>query len=125
MLKKIGHRLIILGGGRWGQITYNNLCDINEVCTLELISRTLKLNYSILKKKNIQIRKNFNINFVKQFDLIIICKDNFSNLKYLKKIINFKNIVVVEKPLIIKNNLNTFLTKFKKKKFFYKSSMVF
>ena len=51
MQKKIGNRVLILGGGRWGQITYNNLLNENFIEKIDIISKTLKLTNSILKKK--------------------------------------------------------------------------
>ncbi len=57
MRKKIGYRVLILGGGRWGQITYNNLSSLKSVSELSMISRTLTLNNSIINNKNIKIKK--------------------------------------------------------------------
>ena len=118
MQKKIGYRVLILGGGRWGQITYNNLSSLNSVSKLNIISRTLNINNSIINNKKIKIEKNLNLKEIKKYDVIIICKNNISKLKFFKKIKHLKSIIIVEKPLIIKNNLKTFLNKFRKGKFF-------
>ena len=37
MQKKIGYKILILGGGRWGQITFNNLSSLNSVSELSMI----------------------------------------------------------------------------------------
>tara|TARA_B100000787_G_C16170817_1_gene286421 strand:+ start:515 stop:1432 length:918 start_codon:yes stop_codon:yes gene_type:complete len=118
MQKKTGNKVLILGGGRWGQITYNNLFNETFIYKLQIISRFLKLTKSILKNKNTKIQKKLNYKEIKDYNLIIICKNNISKLKYLKKLYDFKNILVVEKPLIIKNNINKFLLFFSKKNFF-------
>ena len=52
--KKIGYRVLVIGGGRWGQITYNNLSSLASISELNLISRTLNINNSILNNKNIK-----------------------------------------------------------------------
>lgn len=117
MQKKIGFKALIIGGGRWGQITYNNLRKIKEISRVEIVSRTLDLNNSIITDKKIIKKYNLILKQASHFDLIIICKNNSSKLKYLKKIINLKSIIVVEKPLIIKNNLNIFIYNIKKKSF--------
>ena len=118
MQKKIGYKILILGGGRWGQITFNNLSSLNSVSELNIISRTLNINNSIINNKNIKIKKNLNLKKIKRYDLIVICKNNVSKLKFFKKIKHLKSIIIVEKPLIIKNNLKKFLLSFKKGKFF-------
>ena len=118
MRKKIGYRVLILGGGRWGQITYNNLSSLNSVSELNIISRTLNINSSIINNKKIKIKKNLNLKEIKKYDIIIICKNNISKLKFFKKIKHLRSIIIVEKPLIIKNNLKNFLNLFKKGKFF-------
>lgn len=118
MQKKTGNKVLILGGGRWGQITYNNLFNESFIYKLQIISRFLKLTKSILKDKNTKIQRKLNYKESKSYNLIIICKNNISKIKYLKKLYDFKNILVVEKPLIIKNNINNFLLYFSKKNFF-------
>ena len=118
MPKKIGNKVLILGGGRWGQITYNNLFNLGFVYKLEIISRFLKLTKSILKAKDTKIQRKINYKNIKSYNLIIICKNNISKIRYLKKLQNFKNILVIEKPLIIKNNIKKFLLFFSKKNFF-------
>ena len=118
MQKKIGYKILILGGGRWGQITFNNLSSLNSISELSMISRTLNINNSIINNKNIKIKKNLNIKEVKKYDLIVICKNNVSKFKFFKKIKHLKSLVIVEKPLIIKSNLKKFLLTFKKGNFF-------
>lgn len=118
MPKQIGNKILILGGGRWGQITYNNLFDEAFIEKLQIISKSLKLSKSILKDKNIKIQKKIDYNKIKNYNLISICKNNISKLRYLKKLYNFKNILVIEKPLIIKKKINRFLLSFSKRKFF-------
>lgn len=83
-----------------------------------MISRTLNINNSIINNKSIKIKKNLNIKEVKKYDLIVICKNNTSKFKFFKKIKHLKSIIIIEKPLIIKNNLKKFLLSFKKGKFF-------
>ena len=122
--RKIGNKILILGGGRWGQITYNNLFNTNFTQDIQIISKFLNLSKSILKNKNVRIKRKINYSKIKNYNLIIICKNNFSKIKYLKKLKDFSNILVIEKPLIIKNNIKKFLLFFSKKKF-YKPSMVF
>lgn len=118
MQKKIGNKVLILGGGRWGQITYNNLFNANFILDIQIISKFLNLSKSILKKKNIRIKSKIDYNKIKNYNLIIICKNNISKIKYLKKLKDFRNILVVEKPLIIKQNIRKFILFFSKKKFF-------
>ena len=118
MQKKIGYKILILGGGRWGQITFNNLSSLNSISELSMISRTLNINNSIINNKNIKIKKNLNIKEVKKYDLIVICKNNVSKFKFFKKIKHLKSLIIVEKPLIIKSNLKKFLLTFKKGNFF-------
>lgn len=118
MQKKTGNKVLILGGGRWGQITYNNLFNEGFVYKLQIISRFLKLTKSILKDKNIKIQRKLDYKKIKSYNLIIICKNNISKIRYLKKLYDFKNILVIEKPLIIKKNINKFLLFFSKKNFF-------
>ena len=118
MQKKTGYRVLILGGGRWGQITFNNLKFLNSLSELKIISRTLDINNSIIDNKNIKIRKNINFKELKKYNLIIICKNNISKLQFFKKIKHLKSIIVVEKPIIIKRNIKKFLYSFKKGKFF-------
>ena len=118
MQKKTGNKVLILGGGRWGQITYNNLFNESFIYKLQVISRSLNLAKSILKNKKIKIQRKLNYKEIKNYNLITICKNNISKIRYLKKLSNFKNILVVEKPLIIKNNINKFLRSFSKKNFF-------
>ena len=118
MQKKIGYKILIVGGGRWGQITFNNLSSLNSISELSMISRTLNINNSIINNKSIKIKKNLNIKEVKKYDLIVICKNNISKFKFFKKIKHLKSIIIIEKPLIIKNNLKKFLLSFKKGKFF-------
>ena len=65
MQKKIGFRVLVIGGGRWGQITYNNLSSLASISELNLISRTLNVNNSILNKKNITIKRNINLKELK------------------------------------------------------------
>lgn len=124
MQKKTGNKVLILGGGRWGQVTYNNLFNKSFINKLQLISRSFKLTNSILKDKKTKIQRRINHKEIKNYDLITICKNNISKIRYLKKLRDFKNILVVEKPLIIKNNINKFLLSFSEN-FFFKSSMVF
>ena len=124
MQKKTGNKVLILGGGRWGQVTYNNLFNESFIKKLQLISRSFKLTNSILKDKKPKIQRRINHKEIKNYDLITICKNNISKIRYLKKLRDFKNILVVEKPLIIKNNINKFLLSFSEN-FFFKSSMVF
>ena len=88
------------------------------VSELNIISRTLNINNSIINNKKIKIKKNLNFKEIKKYDIIIICKNNISKLKFFKKIKHLKSIIIVEKPLIIKNNLKKFLLSFKKDKFF-------
>lgn len=118
MQKKIGNRVLILGGGRWGQITYNNLFNETFVEKIQIISKTLKLTKSILKEKNIKVQKKINYETIKDYDLIIICKNNISKIRYFKKLLNFNNILVIEKPFIIKKNIEKFLLSFSKKNFY-------
>ena len=118
MQKKIGYRVLVIGGGRWGQITYNNLSSLTSISELNLVSRTLNINNSILNNKNIKVKRNLNLKELKKYHLIIICKNNISKLKYFKKIKHLKSLIVIEKPLIIKDNLKKFLLYFKKGKFF-------
>ena len=118
MQKKTGNKVLILGGGRWGQVTYNNLFNESFIKKLQLISRSFKLTNSILKDKKPKIQRRINHKEIKNYDLITICKNNISKIRYLKKLRDFKNILVVEKPLIIKNNINKFLLSFSKKNFF-------
>ena len=68
MRKKIGYKILILGGGRWGQITYNNLSSLSSVSELSMISRTLNINNSIINNKNLKIKKNLNLKEVKRYD---------------------------------------------------------
>jgi hypothetical protein len=114
MQKKTGYSVLIIGGGRWGQITYNNLIYLKNINCLTIISRSLNLKNSIIKK-DIERKKNLIIKEAKKFDLLIICKDNNSKLRYLKNVMNLKSIIVIEKPLIIKNNFQIFFNKIKKK----------
>lgn len=118
MQKKIGYRVLVIGGGRWGQITYNNLSSLASISELDLISRTLNINNSILNNKNITIKKNLNFKKLKKYHLIVICKNNISKFKYFKKIKHLKSLIVIEKPLIVKENLKKFLLYFKKGNFF-------
>ena len=118
MQKKIGYRVLVIGGGRWGQITYNNLSSLTSISELNLVSRTLNINNSILNNKNLKVKRNLNLKELKKYHLIIICKNNISKLKYFKKIKHLKSLIVIEKPLIIKDNLKKFLLYFKKGKFF-------
>lgn len=118
MQKKIGFRVLVIGGGRWGQITYNNLSSLASISELNLISRTLNINNSILNNKNITIKRNINLKELKKYHLIVICKNNISKFKYFKKIKHLESLIVIEKPLIIKENLKKFLLYFKKGKFF-------
>lgn len=118
MQEKIGNKILILGGGRWGQITYNNLFNTNFTHDIQIISKFLNLSKSILKNKNVRIKRKINYSKIKNYNLIIICKNNISKIKYLKKLKDFSNILVIEKPLIIKNNIKKFLLFFSKKKFF-------
>ena len=78
MQKKIGFRVLVIGGGRWGQITYNNLSSLASISELNLISRTLNINNSILNNKNITIKRNINLKELKKYHLIVICKNNIS-----------------------------------------------
>ena len=125
MLRKIGDDVLIIGGGRWGQITYNNLIGLKLINKLILISKKINLKKNILKNENIEICKNFNLKKYRKYDLIIICKNNDKKIDFLRRISNFKNKVVIEKPIILKRNINFFLNKFKKKKLLLKSAMVF
>ena len=118
MQRKIGYKVLIIGGGRWGQITYNNLKSLDSISELSIISRSLNLNNSILNHKNIIIKRNLNLKELKRYDLIVICKNNISKFKYFKKIKHLKSIIIIEKPLIIKNDLKRFLLTFEKGKFF-------
>ena len=125
MLRKIGDDVLIIGGGRWGQITYNNLIGLKLINKLILISKKINLKKNILKNENIEICKYFNLKKFQRYDLIIICKNNDKKIDFLRRISNFKNKVVIEKPIILKRNINFFLNKFKKKKLLLKSAMVF
>ncbi len=118
MRKKIGNKVLILGGGRWGQITYNNLLNENFIGTLQIVSKSLELRNSILKKKNIKVQRVLNYKRIKNYNLISICKNNVTKIQYLKKLNNFKNILVIEKPVIVKRNINSFLSSFYKKNFY-------
>ena len=118
MQKKTGYRVLVIGGGRWGQITYNNLSSLTSISELNLISRTLNINNSILNNKNTTIKRNLNLKELKKYHLIIICKNNISKFRYFKKIKHLKSLIVIEKPLIIKDNLKKFLLYFKKGKYF-------
>ena len=69
MQKKIGYRVLVIGGGRWGQITYNNLSSLTSISELNLISRTLNVNNSILNKKY-NNKKNINLKELKKYHLI-------------------------------------------------------
>ena len=115
MQRKIGAKVIILGGGRWGQVTYNNLIKLKLINKIILISRRISLKKNILENKNVNIYRNFNFEKYKKFNLIIICKNNHNKINYLKKLSKFKNKVVIEKPLIIKKNIKVFLKLFEKK----------
>ena len=118
MQKKTGCRVLILGGGRWGQITFNNLNSLNSVSELKIISRTLDIKNSIIDCKNFKIKKNINFKEIKKYNLIVICKNNISKFQFFKKIKHLKSIIVIEKPFIIKRNIKNFLYSFKKGKFF-------
>ena len=118
MQRKIGAKVIILGGGRWGQVTYNNLIKLKLVNKIILISRRISLKKNILENKNVNIYRNFNFEKYKKFNLIIICKNNHNKINYLKKLSKFKNKVVIEKPLIIKKNIKVFLKLFEKKNYY-------
>lgn len=118
MQRKTGYKVLILGGGRWGQITFNNLNTLNSVLELKIISRTLDIKNSIIDYKNIKIKKNINFKEVKKYDLIVICKNNISKFQFFKKIKHLKSIIVIEKPFIIRRNIKEFLYSFKKGKFF-------
>ena len=80
MQKKTGNKVLILGGGRWGQITYNNLINESFIYKLQVISRSLKLTKSILKDKNTAIQRKLNYKEIKNYDLITICKNNISKI---------------------------------------------
>ena len=95
MQKKIGYKILIVGGGRWGQITFNNLSSLNSISELSMISRTLNINNSIINNKSIKIKKNLNIKEVKKYDLIVICKNNISKFKFFKKIKHLKSIIII------------------------------
>lgn len=118
MLRKVGDDVLIVGGGRWGQITYNNLIELKFINKIILISRKINLKKNILKNENIEICKYFNLKKFQRYDLIIICKNNDKKINFLKRISDFKNKVVIEKPIILKRNINFFLNKFKKKNYY-------
>ena len=118
MPKQIGNNVLILGGGRWGQVTYNNLYKVKSISHLELVSKSFNLKENILLNKNILISKYLNLEKYKKYNLIIICKNNLTKNYFLRKLKDFKRNIVVEKPLIIKKNINSFLKIFKKKKYF-------
>ena len=90
MQKKTGNKVLILGGGRWGQVTYNNLFNESFIKKLQLISRSFKLTNSILKDKKPKIQRRINHKEIKNYDLITICKNNISKIRYLKKLRDFK-----------------------------------
>ena len=117
MQEKIGNKILIwvvVDGGKY----HNNLFNTNFTQDIQIISKFLNLSKSILKNKNVRIKGKINYSKIKNYNLIIICKNNFSKIKYLKKLKDFSNILVIEKPLIIKNNIKKFLLFFSKKKFF-------
>lgn len=117
MQKKTGFKVLILGGGRWGQVTYNNLESLNTITDLHIISRSLNQKNSILNK-GVEIKRNLIIKKAIKYDLIIICKNNITKNNFFRKVSSFKNFIVIEKPLIIKKNIKIFLKLFYKKNFY-------
>ena len=61
MQKKIGFRVLVIGGGRWGQITYNNLSSLD-------VSQNIALTYLYCSDNNLltnlDLRNGNNINLL-------------------------------------------------------------
>ena len=106
MKKTITKNLILIGGGRWAKIYLEELLKKKIFIYLLTSNNNLKKffikhnfhNYKFIKKLN-------EVNIDNKYYLILINKTE-KRLKFIKKIINLKNQILIEKPLT--NNPNDY-----------------
>lgn len=110
--------LIIFGGGRWAKEIYNEAKKIKKIKKFFFITK----NKNFLKNRdkansNTIVLKKFKKNILKKKSKIIICNKVENHNIILKKIINFKNDILIEKPLFL-NAKSLTLVKNKKNIYF-------
>lgn len=113
-------QLIIFGGGRWAHeickeaIKFKNLTKIVIVTN----NKDAKSKFDILNKRIIFCRY-FSSNILMKKSKFIICNNVLDHFKVLKKIIELKNDILIEKPLfnnikhlkILKSKKNIFFSR--------------
>ena len=94
-------KLIIFGGGRWA----HEICK--EANKLSFLKRIILItnNYNFKKNnygKKIILLKNFSKKIIDKKTKIIIANKSEKHVDALKKVSNFKNHILIEKPLFTK-----------------------
>ena len=113
--------LIIFGGGRWAKEIYNEAKKIKKIKKIFFLTKNK--NFLINRDKtnsNIIVLKKFTKKILKKNSKIIICNKVENHNKILKKIISFKNDILIEKPLFLNTKSLTLL---KNKKNIYFSNV--
>ena len=111
-------QLIIFGSGRWAFEICKEAIRFTYLSKIILITnnKEAKLKFAIFKKK-ISFCKYLSSDVIKKKSKIIICNSAENHFKVLKKIINLKNDILIEKPLF--DNIKYLkILKFKKNIFF-------
>ena len=111
-------QLIIFGSGRWAYEICKEAIRFTYLSKIILITnnKEAKLKFAIFKKK-ISFCKYLSPDVIKKKSKIIICNNAQNHFKVLKKIINLKNDILIEKPLFTNIKHLKFL-KLKKNIFF-------
>ena len=111
-------QLIIFGGGRWAKEIYKEAIKFKRITKIILITnnKNVKLKFNTFKNR-IFFYKYLSSNILIKKSKIIICNNAQNHFKVLKKIINLKNDILIEKPLFTNIKHLKFL-KLKKNIFF-------
>ena len=93
-------QLIIFGGGRWAKEIYKEAIKFKRITKIILITnnKNVKLKFDTFKNR-IFFYKYLSSNILIKKSKIIICNNAQNHFKVLKKIINLKNDILIEKPL--------------------------
>ena len=93
-------QLIIFGSGRWAQEIYKEAIKLTYLSKIILVTNNndAKLKFAIFKKK-LLLYKCLSPDILKKKSKIIICNSARNHFETLKKIINLKHDILIEKPL--------------------------